>query len=502
MSHALALLSLVITALAGDPSPAGAWSRAPDGAPDKRQASPAVGGGADGPGEEQSEEGGAVPDDEAEPGMDDPEGLDDLDDLDGIDPEGDDEAGGVRLRSFRGFGEMLFRSYLRDRREGFNDERLIFELQMEIDVDLTRGFSGYLRPRFLIDALDSELIRVEPLEAYVAVHREKWDALAGQFVENWGIADTFNPLDVMNRRDLGTDILDPERLGELGGRFRYFFDGGDVIGEPTVSLFVIPAFRRAEFPTEESRWSFSQPPFELNEDAGVTPRGEDRIFAAVRGQSTLSTSPANADLQLIAARGPEQFPLLDPRPQPSGVVELVPVYYGVWTLGGGLRAVPNADPWSQATLKTEVVYKSPYRTADEPNEVPDPYTQYVVGVDWLFPTVFDQQDQVTVTVEYLGEVGADDPASEFRPFRSDIVLRALWEANDFSRTSLELRGLVDVETAEFVAEAILERQLRFVHEDLKVRLGVQYFEPDRSEPGFFAFFPNNTNVSVALRYDF
>ena len=103
-------------------------------------------------------------------------------------------------------------------------------------------------------------MRTDPLEIYATYRQESWDLRVGQFVENWGIADTFNPVDVLNRRDLASDFFDPIRLGELGARVRFLLDGGDVIGEPTLSAYVIPVFQEALFPTRRNRFSFAPPP--------------------------------------------------------------------------------------------------------------------------------------------------------------------------------------------------------------------------------------------------
>ena len=134
--------------------------------------------------------------------------------------------------------------------------------------------------------------------------------------------------------------------------------------------------------------------------------------------------------------------------------------------------------------------------------LPDEYVQYAFGFDRLFPNLFADGDQLTATVEWVGETGASDPTSVFRPFDDDLVLRALWEANDFARSQIELRGFLDPNKNEWVVEAIAKRQLRSIHEDLQLEIGVQVFDPARTEPGFFALFPNNTNVQVGLRIDF
>jgi len=140
--------------------------------------------------------------------------LDDLfgDDLDALLGGGDLESSSSDsiLRDWKGFVEMKPRTYFEDRNQGKNDEQFLIEAEAELDFQFADRWSGYFRPRFFIDALDDELNRIEPYEAYVTYEGEGWDLRAGQFVENWGIVDTYNPIDVVNRRDFATDVVTAE----------------------------------------------------------------------------------------------------------------------------------------------------------------------------------------------------------------------------------------------------------------------------------------------------
>lgn len=430
---------------------------------------------------------------------------DPFEDLPGLD---DPIAGGgdtgLRVTGLKGFLETRGRYFIKDQRAGDNrkDGQWIQELELEIDFALADGVTGYFRPRFLIDAIDDDLVRTEPLEAYATWSTEHFDLRAGQLIENWGIADTFNPIDVINRRDLAEDVLDPARLGELGMRARWKFAGGDTLGEPILSAYALPTHRTTNFPTRRNRFSFATPPNELREDLADRPNGFDRWFLAMRGQATLSTTPANADVQFAIARGPDRFPLFTQNAATGGGINQIPNYYGMWTVGGGLRAVPNAESLAAYTLKAEVVYKVPYRFDGQTITLPDEYLQYAFGFDRTIPNVILDNDQITATVEWVGEIGANDPTSVFRPFDDDLVLRALWEANDFARTSIEMRGFVDPNKEEYVLEGVYQRQLRSIHEDLQLEVGVRWFDVARSEVGFFSLFPDNSSVWMSLRLDF
>jgi len=180
----------------------------------------------------------------------------------------------------------------------------------------------------------------------------------------------------------------------------------------------------------------------------------------------------------------------------------VPAYYGFWMVGGGLRAVPNAPWWSKLTLKAEVAYKRPYSLEDSPIPAPDDYLQYVVGFDRLVAPFASTRDQLTLTLEYVGENGAHDEATLLRPFESEVATRVAWEAGDFARTNVELAGMVDVESGELVAELTAARQLSFIHDDLKLEAHGRYLAAGSGEASLLSAFPNNSRVGLRTQFDF
>lgn len=418
--------------------------------------------------------------------------------LGGSSSEGNGAGDFDALTGWTGYLEARPRVFLRDRDQGRNDQQLLLEGELELDFRLSDELTAYVRPRFFLDAFDGDLTRFEPYEAFLTYRDEDWDLRAGQFVENWGIVDTFNPIDVVNRRDFGTDALDTDRLGELGVRVRRFFSGGDVIGEPTLSLYALPVFRETLFPPEEQRFGLGSA---FAEGGGFQPNGIEQALFAVRYQSTLQTPFANADIQALAARGPERAPTLF-----VGGGAQLPAYFGVATAGAGFRAVPNEEVagrfLSTLTLKGEFVHKTPYTFDGSPVEAPDEYFTSVIGVDRSFFGLFTELDQLTVTVEFAKETGASDPSALLRPFREDLILRAFWEANDFARQSLEVRGLFDLDLNETIVELLYERQLRSIHPDVRLIVELRGFDTASFGESFFSLFPNNSSVAVGLRWDF
>ncbi len=417
---------------------------------------------------------------------------------------------GPILEKFRGYLAEELRVYPLDRGQGNNDQQLITEAELEINIRLVGGLALEAMPWFMIDALDTNLLRYEPRSAYLIYRGEFYDLLAGQFIESWGITDTFNPLDVLNRRDLGVDAVGAPPRGELGARVRWTLPGGDILGEPSFGVYALPLWRETEFPTERQRFSFSTPTTQLLQEGVSGPDGIDRLFAALRFDSTLSTQWVSADVQILAARGPGRTPLFGVQMSPSGVAALIPQYYGEWTLGGGFHAVPEADGWSKFTLKGEFAYKRPYVFSNfsgmhlaDLMQKPDDYVQFVTGFDRSISHFLSTQDELTLTLEYAGEAGAGDAATFLRPFDSDLALRVHWSVGDFARSSLEARAVVDVTNGEVIAEAIAARQLRFIHEDLKGEISGRWLRASMSQGSLLSAFPtNNSSVKARLQFDF
>ncbi len=429
--------------------------------------------------------------------------LDDLDAIDGLDGGGSGGAEGEQrmwLHQYRYFIATELRSYLVDRALPSNDEQLLIDTELELDLRFAKRGKLFLRPRFLIDGLDTELLRLEPLEGYLAYEGPRTGVKLGQFIENWGVAEVNNPLDVLNRRDFGVKFLDPPRLGELGVRLTQSFEGGKVVGQPTLSAYFMPLFRPALLPTEHSRWRPLAEGVDFRPGLAFEPSGAEQMFGALRFEHTLSTRPFNADVSYLLSHGPNRFPYFLPLPVPLGT-DFVPVYYGVTVVGLGMRAVPNGVGWSRLTFKLEVAYKRPFEFEGSPGQRQDDYVQYTGGFDLLINPVFTERDEILLTLEYAGENGASDLASIFRPFDSDIALRLFWQPLDFARTTVELRAVVDVRHAELVAEATVGQQLRFIHDDLRMTVTGTYMRAATGGQGLLQLFSNNSSIIARLQFD-
>jgi hypothetical protein len=403
-------------------------------------------------------------------------------------------AGGAwRDWTIKGRVEVGSRHYLNDRGQGLEDDNILLEGELDVTYDLNDFTRFRLRPRLSIDPLETERNRYEPLDAYVEYTTSRWALLAGQLLESWAIVDTFNPADVLNRRDFERDFYDPDKLGELMLRFRYFFPEAGPVRQPTLSLYLLPLHREAPLPGNRNRFRLDA----TGDNRGdLSPRASvpsfDLAYAA-----RLSATIGSADVFLFYFGGPGRIPGFDV--SPLGVV--TPVYYRVDMIGGGFQ-------WAmgQWLFKLETAYTStrdPHVRSGFAHAVPDSYFQYVIGVDRTFTDVLGKTE-LTVTLEYAGE---DDTSmtdlSGLRPYKSDVFLGIRWQLNDPRRTEI---------MASVVADVLVDEQLYLLdfqttlYRDLKLVVGGQFVNrasnrrPDRFST--FNLFPNNSNVRVSLRYEF
>ena len=395
--------------------------------------------------------------------------------------------------SISGRAEVIVQEYLNNRGHGLNDDNVILEAEPSVTYRITDQWLLRVREQLAIEPLQPSRNRYEPLDAYVEYTSPRWALLAGQFVENWSIVDTYNPADVLNRRDAERDLYDPQKLGELMVRLRYFLPEMGEVRQPALSLYVLPVHRQVPLPANDDRFRFDVTGDNRGDLAydGVVP-SFDLAYAA-----RLSATLGSADVFLFYFGGPGRIPGFDV----DATGRVTPVYYRADMVGGGVQ-------WALGrwVFKLETAYT--WTTRDGlprrfQGAVPDNYFQYVIGVDRTFTDVLGKTE-VTLTLEYAGE---DRPErtnlTGLRPYKSDVFVGVRWALNDMRRTEL---------TASVAADVLVDEQLWMVnfttalYKDLKLVLGGQFVNraperrADRITP--FSVFPNNSNVRVGLRYEF
>jgi hypothetical protein len=392
-----------------------------------------------------------------------------------------------------GRAEVILLEYLNNRGRGLNDDNVVLEAEPAVSYQITDRWLLRVREQLALEPLQPSRNRYEPLDAHVEYTSPHWALLAGQLVENWSIVDTYNPADVVNRRDVERDLYDPKKLGEVVVRLRYFLPEMGEVRQPALALYVLPLHRQVPLPANDDRFRFDVTGDNRGDLAhdGIVP-SFDLAYAA-----RLSATVGSADVFLFYFGGPGRIPGFDV----DVTGRVTPVYYRTDMVGGGLQ-------WALGRwlLKLETAYTWARRDGLPrrfQGSVPDDYFQYVIGVDRTFTDVLGKSE-VTVTLEYAGEDRPDRTTlSGLRPYKSDVFLGVRWALNDMRRTEL---------TASVATDVLVDEQLYLVnvstalYKDLKLVLGGELVNRagerrgDRLTP--FSVFPNNSNVRLALRYEF
>jgi hypothetical protein len=396
----------------------------------------------------------------------------------------------------KGHVEVGYRGFLIDRGQGLTDDNVDLEGELDFTYDLSRALRLRLHPRVAVDPLEQARNRYEPYDAYLEYTADSWSLLVGQLIESWSAVEMFSPADLLNRRDLERNFYDPEELGELMARLRLSLPEGAWIRQPTFSLYVLPLFRRTPLPTNHDRFRFDI----TGDNVGDLSKKSVEPSFDVGFGARLTATVGRADLSLFYYGGPGRLPsfAMDPT---SLAPRLTPLYYRADSVGASAQGA--LGPW---VFKGETVYT--FTSAAElprrfKGAVPDSYFQYVVGVDRTFTDVLGK-NEVTVTLEYSGE---DNPRvtsiTGLRPFKSDVFLGARWQFHDQRRTEVRAFLAADVLKDEQLWLADVKTT---VYGNLKIVLEGQFVNRGPSKApdqlSVFGIFPNNTNIRVAVRYEF
>ncbi len=96
---------------------------------------------------------------------------------------------------------------------------------------------------------DTDTSVVDLPEAYYQYVGENGSILVGSHIEFWGVAESYNPVNVINQKDNAADIRTQQRLGQPMVKVEL---GNDEVG--TLALFGLVGFREREYGDRSSRF--------------------------------------------------------------------------------------------------------------------------------------------------------------------------------------------------------------------------------------------------------
>jgi len=152
-----------------------------------------------------------------------------------------------------------------------------------------------------LDAFDPERTTLIDEEAWVQAESERLRLRIGVDVVNWTAMEAFHPADVINARNLDSDLESLEKLGEPMAAVQIGARAG-----MTVTAMVMPVYMETRFPSPRSRLNFGPP--------GVDLRGRRRLLDR-HGSLTDSDLGLQAALQVmqwVVVLSGAQLPLQHP----------------------------------------------------------------------------------------------------------------------------------------------------------------------------------------------
>jgi hypothetical protein len=134
--------------------------------------------------------------------------------------------------------------------EDTNDNLLKLELDPLVKWKSGEHWRFYLKPLFVANPdnkSSEEQFFFEPSEAYIKFQKDVLNISLGYNVVTWGVTDGYNPVDVVNRKQ----IYDPIRSKKLGAPSVLISES---LSWFDYDLMYIPKSREAIMPGENSRW--------------------------------------------------------------------------------------------------------------------------------------------------------------------------------------------------------------------------------------------------------
>lgn len=354
-----------------------------------------------------------------------------------------------------------------------------------------------------VDPLDSARNRINVEEALLQVRGERWRLRLGAELINWTATEAFHPADVVNARDLDSDLENFDKRGEPMALLQYNAPGGDVW-----QWMWMPYYTQTRFAPPSARLSFVPPGIDLNGRARRFDRhGEARSSAfgpqfALRWQRTFGS----VDLSLHAIEHMDRL-------QPLAALSLadglpVAVFQQARQIGG---------TWQQAfdsgwLVKIEAAHRSFVRPRDPVQAAaregiafagpafPDRrHTALAVGLEYTFAI---EAGDSSLLLEAQSIAGVPrELARTLSPFQRDLLIG---HRLGFARAnSAELLSYVIVDLDD-PGERLwnLSYQQR-VAEHYTLALAARVFQAPRSAPAFgFAALRDADHLRISLTRHF
>ena len=353
-----------------------------------------------------------------------------------------------------------------------------------------------LRAYGRVDQLDRGRSVLVVEEAFVQLKHGRLRLRLGADIVNWTATEVFHPADVLNARNLDSDLESLEKVGEPMAAVQVGLWEG-----MTASAYVMPVYMKTLFPSPGSR---------LNVAPGVDLR-QQHVLVDRRGNSTDAHLGPQAALRLsqvigsadVSVHGLEQMDRLQPLvgfEQATG--RPVPVFLTVQQLGGTYQQAVGA-----LVVKVEAAYRRFFRPlgADGtgPYALPDDLDRNhgAVAVGIEYGLIHSGGAESTLLLEGQTLLGVRPAVrQQLSPFQRDVFGGYRLALGDEDSKELTVGGIFDLERpGELLVNVAYQQRLG---ETFSLRVGLRLFAAPGEAPGGLAPWRDADHLRLTLTRHF
>ena len=327
-----------------------------------------------------------------------------------------------------------------------------FVVEPTLFLEDPEGRSFTLTPFFRLDGADSRRTHADLREAYLLLFGElgegEWEARLGVDRVFWGVAELYNPVDIVNQADL---VEHPDGKTKMGQPMAHLTFSGDW---GTAEIFALPWHRERTYPGRHGRLrsGLVVDPDLVEYESGAEERHLDvaarysHSFGLLDiGLSVFDGTSREPSLRPASPRlvlDPTGAPAVDPRTGTPILIPtaLAPYYPQIRQLGLDAQLTTDA-----ALFKLEAIHRAgalnlPTRTRPFGEE--EDHVAFVVGGEFTIHSVFESGADLSL----LGEWHRDDRGRRStHQFQNDVFLAARLGLNDVEGTEITAAIVADTD---------------------------------------------------------
>ncbi|MEW6606419.1 MAG: DUF1302 family protein [bacterium] len=325
-------------------------------------------------------------------------------------------------------------------------------------------------------------------EAYIYYKMDSFDLRIGKQIYAWGKADSINPTNNLNPIDY-SDFLDTdgEEIGVVSIEGKYY------LKRWTFEWIIIPTFETNIFPAYNSRWNiFPKLLISLPAQVKKPPNKIDNTQFAGRILSSFNGWDFSVSYYKGFDKFPSMFVNLDNNSNPSSVLL---EYRKLQVIGGDF-----ATSFDKVGIRGEAGY---FITDDFNGRIPevsDPYFLYVLGVDYNFNLIRNQN--LYVLCQWIQNFSLPKQSGSTslegdlkRLFQKMVMVKGDWNFTDYTKFSLQ--EIWRPHENDMFLQTIFSSNLS---DGLTFEIGMDLFYGKSGS--FFESFNDNQRAFVKLKYSF